>query len=61
MYQDLLAEHEDLLALLAQQDIEKTSLQTALTNLAGQEAVEKAILEAETESVEQFGKYIKLK
>lgn len=61
MYQDLLAEHEDLLALLAQQDIEKTSLQSALTILAGEEAVEKAILEAEAESVEQFGKYIKLK
>jgi len=61
MYHDLLAEHEDLLALLAQQDLEKTSLQAALTDTAGQGAVEMAILEAEKRAVEQFGKYIKLK
>ena len=61
MYQDLLIEHEDLLALLAQQDLEKTSLQAALVTCAGQEAVEKAIIDAEAEAVEQFGKYIKLK
>ena len=61
MYHDLLAEHEDLLALLAQQDLEKTSLQAALTDSVGQDAVDMAILEAEEQAVEQFGKYIRLK
>jgi len=61
MYHDLLAEHEDLLALLAQQDLERTSLQSALTKMAGPEAVNKAISEAEERANEQFGKYIKLR
>ncbi len=61
VYQDLLSEHEDLLALLAQQDLEKTSLQLALVQSAGKEAVESAFIEAERQSVQQFGKYIKLK
>lgn len=61
MYHDLLAEHEDLLALLAQQDLEKTSLQAALLNTGGHDAVDKAILEAEEQANEQFGRYIKLK
>jgi chromosome segregation ATPase len=61
MYQDLLVEHEDLLALLAQQDLEVTSLQSALIHSVGEEAVEKAILHAEAQAVQQFGKYIRLR
>ncbi len=61
VYQDLLSEHEDLLALLAQQDLEKSSLQLALVQSVGEAAVENAFLEAERQSVQQFGKYIKLK
>ena len=61
LYQDLLSEHEDLLALLAQQDLEKSSLQYALVKSAGEEAVENAFIQAEKQSVQQFGKYIKLK
>lgn len=61
VYQDLLSEHEDLLALLAQQDLEKSSLQYALVKSAGEEAVENAFIQAEKQSVQQFGKYIKLK
>lgn len=61
MYKELLHEHEDLLALLAQQDLEKTSLQASLISYVGQEAVEKAIMEAEHQAVEQYGKYIRLR
>ena len=61
MYQDLLSEHEDLLALLAQQDCEKKCLQQALSDANGTDAVEKAILTAEERVVEQFGKYVQIK
>ena len=60
MYLELLAEHDDLLALLAQQDLEKTSLQSALSRVAGNDAVEAAIQEAEENAVKQFGKYVRL-
>ena len=60
MYLELLAEHDDLLALLAQQDLEKTSLQSALSRVAGNEAVEAAIQEAEGNALKQFGKYVRL-
>lgn len=60
-YQEILEDHEDLLALLAQQDLEKTSLQAALMAHVGQGAVDNAIMEAEKEAVEQFGKYIRLR
>lgn len=60
-YQDLLVEHEDLLALLAQQDCEKKCLQHALAEVDGNDAVEKAILQAEEQVVEQFGKYVQIK
>jgi len=60
-YQDLLTEHEDLLALLAQQDLERASLQAALSDVGGENAVERAVTEAEEKAVEQFGKYIRVK
>ena len=47
MYQELLSEHEDLLALLAQQDCEKKFLQQALAEFGGNDAIEKAIHQAE--------------
>eukprot|EP00957_Ditylum_brightwellii_P045558 3454563-Ditylum_brightwellii.AAC.1 len=59
IYRDLLAEHEDLLALLAQQDLERASLHEALFNAGGDEAVENAIQEAEEKALNQFGKYIR--
>jgi hypothetical protein len=61
MYQELLCEHEDLLALLAQQDCEKKCLQQALAEVDGNDAVEKAILKAEEKVVQQFGKYVQIK
>jgi DNA repair exonuclease SbcCD ATPase subunit len=60
MYLELLAEHDDLLALLAQQDLEKASLHAALARVAGQEAVDDAMAVAEENAVHQFGKYVKL-
>lgn len=60
MYQELLTEHDDLLALLAQQDMEKASLNTALVRVAGQAAVDAAILEAEENAIQQFGKVVRL-
>uniref|UniRef100_A0A7S4S2U0 Uncharacterized protein n=1 Tax=Ditylum brightwellii TaxID=49249 RepID=A0A7S4S2U0_9STRA len=61
IYRDLLAEHEDLLALLAQQDLERASLHEALFNAGGDEAVENAIQEAEEKALNQFGKYIRVR
>eukprot|EP00547_Thalassionema_nitzschioides_P014136 CAMPEP_0194247660 /NCGR_PEP_ID=MMETSP0158-20130606/16923_1 /TAXON_ID=33649 /ORGANISM="Thalassionema nitzschioides, Strain L26-B" /LENGTH=2479 /DNA_ID=CAMNT_0038983787 /DNA_START=105 /DNA_END=7541 /DNA_ORIENTATION=- len=58
IYKELLVEHDDLLALLAQQDLEKESLNAALADAKGEEAVEAAILEAEEKAIQQFGKYI---
>jgi hypothetical protein len=60
MYQELLAEHDDLLALLAQQDLEKASLHAALSDAAGADAVAAAVKEAEENAVKQFGRYIQL-
>ena len=60
MYQELLAEHDDLLALLAQQDLEKASLHSALVDAAGMHAVDAAIQEAKDNAVKQFGRYIQL-
>jgi hypothetical protein len=57
----LLEEHEDLLALLAQQDCEKKCLQLALAEADGNDAVERAILQAEEKVVQQFGKYVQIK
>mmetsp|Transcript_48686 Transcript_48686/g.72249 ORF Transcript_48686/g.72249 Transcript_48686/m.72249 type:complete len:525 (+) Transcript_48686:88-1662(+) len=60
LYRELLVEHEDLLALLAQQDMEKRSLEAALSNHSGEKAVEMAIHEAEENAVEQFGEFVTL-
>ena len=49
MFHEFQSEHEDLLALLGQQDMEKTKLQEALLQFAGQdvlEQVERSLLEA---------------
>jgi hypothetical protein len=60
MYYDLLAEHDDLLALLAQQDIVRVCLCSSLTDAAGPEAVDGVMRKAEAQSIEQYGKYVKL-
>lgn len=60
MYLELLAEHDDLLALLAQQDLEKASLNAALSGVAGKETVDAAMTDAEEKALKQYGKYVKL-
>jgi hypothetical protein len=60
MYQQLLAEHDDLLALLAQQDLEMASLNDALAKAAGQSAVNAAVQQAQEKAILQFGKYVRL-
>jgi hypothetical protein len=55
MYLELLSEHDDLLALLFQQDQERASLRAALADAGGQEAVDKAMEEAQSQSLAQFG------
>jgi hypothetical protein len=60
MYYELLAEHDDLLALLAQQEIVRVCLCFALTDADGPEAVDAVMCKAEAQSIEQYGKYVKL-
>ena len=60
VYFELIAEHEDLLAQYAQQNLLKTSLQNALWKEIGQYAVEAAIREAEENAEAQYGRFVKL-
>jgi len=53
MYREFLQEHDSLLALLAQLDVEKSCLREALVTAAGEEAFEEALRKAE-ETAEQM-------
>ena len=57
-YHELESEHEDLLALLAQQEIEKGVLKKNLEVKLGEEALRKCMKDAEDVTVERFGQYI---
>jgi len=59
-YQELMSEHENLLAVLAQQDLEKMTLCSALENVGGTAAVENAIHEAQQSALQTFGEYIQV-
>ena len=59
-YKELLEEHETLLAVLAQQDLERTTLCTALAQSAGKDAVEQAIENAQQTAIQKFGEYIQV-
>ena len=60
-YIDLENEHEDLLALLAQQQLEKDTLKSALVKSSGgDEAVIAAQREAEQLCIERYQHYIKM-
>ena len=61
LYHELLTEHEDLLALVAQQDLERTSLHNALVQLGGNEALQRVLTETEEKANEQFGRFIKIR
>jgi hypothetical protein len=60
VYFELIAEHEDLLAQYAQQNLLKASLQNALSREIGQYAVEAAIREAEENAEAQYGRFVRL-
>jgi len=55
VYSKLLNEHDDLLALLAQQDVIRKSLKTALVKTGGDAAVAVAMREAQEEAVTLYG------
>ena len=61
LYHELLTEHEDLLALVAQQDLERTSLHSAVVKLGGNEALQRVLSETEEKANEQFGRYIRVR
>ena len=61
LYQQLLAEHDDLLGLVAQLDIELAGMREALANISGQEAVDDAAKEAERRAVQKFGKFVQMR
>jgi hypothetical protein len=60
VYLELVAEHDDLLALLAQQDLIKACMDDALSRLGGQEAVDSAVHEAEEKAIAQYGKFVRI-
>ena len=61
MFSELEGEHEDLLALLAQQEIEKESLKGALRGATREEeTVERAMKEAESVCIQRFNQYVTL-
>ena len=59
-YLELLADQEDLLALLAQQDLLGSFLKAALCRLGGTDAVDEATEEAKEKATTQYGKYIEI-
>jgi len=59
-YKDLLEEHETLLAVLAQQDLERATLCTALARSAGRDAVKQAVEDAQQSAIQKFGEYIQV-
>lgn len=60
MYQDLLEEQDELLAVLAQQDLLKAVFKDALARFGGQSAVDEATQEAQEKSMAQYGNPIRL-
>ena len=54
-YHELLAEHDELLALLAQHDLLRGVLKEALLEVGGQCAIDQAMLMAESKAQEKYG------
>jgi DNA repair exonuclease SbcCD ATPase subunit len=54
-YHEVKVEHEELLALLARLNVENESLQSTITNLVGDDALHKAMIDAEHEVMRKFG------
>lgn len=60
MYLEFLAEHDDLLALLAQLDVERMCLRDVLSEVGGEDAVTEAMQKAGDRTVHQFGKILEV-
>ena len=60
MYLEFLGEHDDLLALLAQQDLERACLKEALCKAGHEDAITEAVQRAEQKAIEEFGKIIRV-
>ncbi len=60
MYSETLQEHEDLLALVAQQDLEKSCLREALVEVAGDEAANNALKRAEEFAITRYGSAVQV-
>ena len=60
MYSEALQEHEDLLALVAQQDLEKSCLREALVEVAGNEAANNAMKRAEEFAITRYGSAVQV-
>jgi len=60
MYSETLQEHEELLALVAQQDLEKSCLREALIEVAGDDVANQAIQRAEEFAVIRYGNAVQV-
>ena len=60
MYSETLQEHEDLLALVAQQDLEKSCLREALIEVAGDDVANDAMRRAEEFAVIRYGNAVQV-
>ena len=60
MYSETLQEHENLLALVAQQDLEKSCLREALIEVAGDDVANDAIKRAEEFAVMRYGNAVQV-
>ena len=60
MYSETLKEHEDLLALVAQQDLEKSCLREALVKVAGDATAIDALKRAEEFAISRFGNAVQV-
>jgi len=60
MYCETLQEHEDLLALVAQQDLEKSCLREALIEVAGDKVADEAMKRAEEFAINRYGNAVQV-
>lgn len=57
MYSSLIEEHDDLLALLAQHEIVRSTINSALAKIGGPQAVDDAMREAEEKVIAEYGSF----
>ena len=60
MYREFLSDHDDLLALLAQNDLERDHLKKALVKTAGSEVLDRVMEEVEAMALQEYGNIIKV-